>query len=142
LKARTLESCSGSEVKKFLFGAIFSWGAEDGSGGGKAEAKPKVNTRGWRIRGSEVPEVLEELRALLNGSGAHISDLANIFDEDAGSILSIDEVEFSKQLRRWCVSAQRGCLSPPCTLHSLAVVRCQPLACFIASVCTVRTPRV
>ena len=66
---------------------------------------PKVDTRKWRIREAETPQVYEELRGLLSncvaadGTPTHVSDLASIFDEDAGGELSIDEVEFSKILK-------------------------------------------
>ena len=36
-----------------------------------------------------------------DGTPAHVSDLASIFDEDAGGEVSIDEVEFSKILKKW-----------------------------------------
>ena len=46
-------------------------------------------------------DVYVELRDLLSGCGAHVSDMANLFDEDAGGTLQIDEVEFTKAVKRW-----------------------------------------
>jgi Ca2+-binding EF-hand superfamily protein len=78
LDALHFETPFNLEVKKFLFGAIWAWGAEDKSVKGLGTKPGKVSTRGWRIKGSEVDEVLDELRALLNASGADISDLAKM----------------------------------------------------------------
>ena len=93
------------ETKKLLFGYIWAWNANEASEDDKRV--PKVDTRKWRIRGSEAPEVFAELRALLRESGAHVADLAQIFDEDAGGELSVDEIEFVK------VKSSRVALAPP-----------------------------
>ena len=96
------------ETKKLIFGAIWAWGVGEAE---KSKAHPTTvaskrsqlveATRRWRIRGSEVKEVYAELQGLLRGCEAYVSELALLFDEDAGSTVSIDEVEFAKVLKRW-----------------------------------------
>lgn len=87
------------DTKKLLFGCIWSWGVKEVDG--KKNKEAKIDTSHWRIRGSEVRDVYVELRNLLSGCGAHVSDMAKLFDEDAGGILQIDEVEFTKAVKRW-----------------------------------------
>jgi hypothetical protein len=60
-----------------------------------------MDTSKWRIRTSEHPAVYHELRSLLTSSGAHVQDLAMIFDEDVSSKLSIDGLEFVKIMKKW-----------------------------------------
>ena len=86
------------DTKKLLFGCVWSWGLEDSYGKGHA---PKIDTRRWRIRSSEVRDVYLELRELLRSCDAHVSDMASLFDDDAGAVVLIDEVEFTKTLKKW-----------------------------------------
>lgn len=79
------------ETKKLLFGCIWTWGVNQADSRDKRWAQPRAEAARWRIRESE-EGVFEELRALLRGSGAHVSDLCALFDDDASSVLSIDEV--------------------------------------------------
>jgi Ca2+-binding EF-hand superfamily protein len=87
------------DTKKLLFGCIWSWGIEEVDGGKNRSSK--VDTSRWRIRSSETREVYIELRKLLSECGSHVSDMASLFDEDAGSVVLIDEVEFTKTLKSW-----------------------------------------
>lgn len=87
------------ETKKLLFGCIWSWGL----GEDKKEIKQKqtVDTSKWHIRGRDADTVREELRTLLRDSGAHVTDLCRLFDDDQGGAFMIDEGEFMKTLKKF-----------------------------------------
>ena len=66
-----------------------------------------MDTSSWVVRGRDADTVQAELQALLRESGAYVSDLIRVFDEDAGATAAgdlvrrghIDDVEFSKAMR-------------------------------------------
>jgi hypothetical protein len=85
------------DTKKMLFGCIWSWGMDESN---KGQVRQKVNASKWRIRSDSHPAVYHELRALLNDSGAHVYDLAMLFDEDVSAKVTIDQLEFVKVLKK------------------------------------------
>lgn len=86
------------ETKKLLWSCIWSWGLDQNN---KVDRRPRVDTSSWRIRTSDTASVYDELRELLRASGAHVQDLAMIFDEDVCSRVTIDQLEFVKVLKQW-----------------------------------------
>ena len=59
-----------------------------------------VDTTNWVIESSSDPEaVLAELLQLLRDSGANVCELVKIFDQDAGTELQIDAMEFYDGMR-------------------------------------------
>lgn len=86
-----------TETKKLLFGCIWAWGQEQAS----PKKRPPIDTSKWKIKGQDALTVREELRALLKGSGRHITELCPLFDEDNTGNLTIDDIEFMKVLKKW-----------------------------------------
>lgn len=97
------------DTKKLVFGAIWAWGVDEADKKAKAQPRldasarsgPKIDTRKWKIQSSEADEVYAELQGLLRSCDEIVSELALLFDEDVGSVVTIDEVEFAKTLKRW-----------------------------------------
>ena len=111
LAAKLLKSADSTPGAKGLVTSLV-WSPQGdggaGMGGGakrasEAAAQPQaavaIDTTKWVIRGRDVPTVRSELQDLLRESGAHVIDVVKLFDRDAGSELSIDDVEFCDAIR-------------------------------------------
>lgn len=67
----------------------------------KAEQKRALERQAstWRIRGNDAATVRKELQERLANSGALVSDLLNLFDDDATGEQQIDDMEFHKTMK-------------------------------------------
>ena len=63
------------------------------------EHTDSLQTSHWAIRGLDAGSVRAELQDLLRQSGGHVADLIKLFDDDAGTELTIDDMEFTKTMR-------------------------------------------
>lgn len=58
-----------------------------------------LDTSKWVIRGNDVETIRSELQDLLRKSGAHVTDLLKLFDQDHDTIQEIDDIEFCTAMR-------------------------------------------
>ena len=75
-----------------------AWSVDDAQ---KAE-RNKLDTSAWCIRARDAAGVQDELRALLQQSGGHVSDLLRLFDQDNTNEMRIDDLEFFTAMREQC----------------------------------------
>ena len=73
----------------------------DGADGAPAKLRspPAFDTSRWKLEGKDASTLGAELRALLLATGAPLADLVRLFDQDAGSAMLVDDVEFHKAMR-------------------------------------------
>ena len=81
------------ETKKLITSLI--WGWDQGT-----KIERQIDTSRWVIQGRDARSVKHELRALLEESGYHVADILRLFDQDAGTEMTIDDVEFNYAMRK------------------------------------------
>lgn len=75
------------------------WSYDESTKVDHARAQSSLQTSNWVIRGLDAGSVRAELQDLLRESGGHVADLIKLFDDDAGTELVIDDMEFTKTMR-------------------------------------------
>ena len=119
------------------------WNVEAASVG---ESVCALDTSDWVVEGDSAPEVSAALRQLLLASGAPISEIIGLFDEDADDECRIDDIEFFKAMRttfKYVELSPLLCLTSayqtsPCHAN-LWESQCHPVCCPIVLHCGTST---
>ena len=74
----TANAPSNLETKNMLTAMVVSLNSTKA-----VEARKRIDTSEWRLRGEDTQAVQNELRRLLQASGGHVADLVNIFADES-----------------------------------------------------------
>lgn len=83
-----------ADTKRMLSSLVWGWDEAN-----RAQRVAPFDTSGWSIGGTDAASVKQELRELLRRSGAHVTDLLRLFDQDLDTALLIDDMEFYSAMR-------------------------------------------